>query len=189
VGGKIVAGAANPLFYNSVRGYSRGFQVMVQSRSANRLSGWVSYTLGYARDRDGVEKTSFWDSFDQRHTVNVYGSYRLRPSVNLSGKVSYGSGNPLPGFFRLGPDGLYYLDSQRNAARLGDYFRTDVRVNKSFTFDRWKLTLYGELINATNHNNPRYTSYNGVDTKTGRVFLTIQRVFPILPSGGVMLEF
>jgi hypothetical protein len=189
INGRFVSGPANPLYENSVRGYSRGVQILAQSRSANRLSGWISYTLGYTRNRDGVEQTEYWSVEDQRHTVNVYLSYRIRPSVNLSGKWAYGSGTPLPGFFREQGEGVYFLTATRNDVRLGDYQRLDLRINKSFVFDRWKLTLYGELINATNHHNPRFTSYNGADTRTGRASLSIERVFPILPSGGIMLEF
>lgn len=189
VNGRVVGAQQSALYYNSVRGYARGVQFLVQSRSANRLSGWVSYTLGYARNRDGVEGTHFWDENDQRHTFSSYLSYRLTPSWNLSGKWVYGSGNPLPGFFRKDANGVYYLTNVRNEQCLGAYERVDLRLNRSFIFDRWKLTLYGELINATNHKNPRYTSFDGVDTRTGRAYLTIQRVFPILPSGGIMLEF
>ena len=189
INGVVMLGPLSPPYYNSVRGYSRGVQVLLQSRSANRLSGWVSYTLGYARNRDGVEHTSYWSDYDQRHTVNTYLSYRITPSVNLSGKWIYGSANPIPGLYRKSADGQYYLTWQRNETRLPAYQRLDLRVNKSFVFDRWKLTLYGELINAANHRNVRFTSFNSADAKTGRANITIQRVFPILPSGGVMLEF
>ena len=35
--------------------------------------------------RDGVDRRNrFPSDFDQRHTVNVYGGYRLKPTVNLS---------------------------------------------------------------------------------------------------------
>jgi hypothetical protein len=175
--------------YNSVRGYARGLQFVIQRRSANRLTGWIGYTLQYARQRDGIEQLSFPSTEDQRHTVNSYWSYRITPSLNVSTRWSYGSGTPLPGFFRRESETTFFLSPLRNGASLGDYRRLDFRANKSFTFERWKLTLYGELLNATNHNNLRMTSFDGVDTRNSRAFLTIQRVFPILPSGGIMLEF
>jgi hypothetical protein len=189
INGKLVLGPALPLYLNSVRGYVRGAQIMIQSRSANRVSGWVAYTLQYARDRDGVEYTAYWSPDDQRHTVNAYLGYRLTPSVHLSGKFIYGSGEPLPGFFRQAAGGGYYLTSLRNNVRVGDYGRMDLRANKSFVMRRSKLTLYGELINVTNHYNPRFTSYNGANSQTGLASVTIQKTFPIFPSGGVMFEF
>ncbi len=112
-----------------------------------------------------------------------------RPSVNVSGKWAFGSSTPLPGFFRKDATGLYYIAAGRNEIRLSDYQRLDLRVDKSLVFDRWKLTIYGELINATNHKNYRMSSYNSADSRTGRASVSIDRVFPILPSGGIMVEF
>jgi hypothetical protein len=173
---------------NSVRGYARGFEVFLQRRSANKLTGWVSYALGYARLREGQTGMPFPSDQDQRHTVNVYLSYRLRPTVNLSAKCIYGSGFPIPGFLRReGND--YFLSESRNALRLDSYQRLDTRINKAYTFDRWKLTLYGELVNLLNRRNRRFDSFNGYDPLTGHAYLTLSKMFPILPSVGLALEF
>ena len=86
-------------------------------------------------------------------------------------------------------DGAFYLGTERNGARMPAYARLDFRANKSFTYDRWKLTLYGELINSTNHRNMRLVSFDGVNTRTRQTFFTFDRVFPIVPAGGVTLEF
>ncbi|MCP5113967.1 MAG: TonB-dependent receptor, partial [bacterium] len=64
---------------NSIRGYARGFEVFLQRRTANRLTGWISYGYGRTGLRDGASGQRFDSDYDQRHTVNVYGSYRLRP--------------------------------------------------------------------------------------------------------------
>ncbi len=184
----VVVIPADARYFNSVRGYSRGAQIVLQRRTANRLSGWVSYTLSYARQRDGLDGSSFWALNDQRHIANVYLSYRLTSSVNLSGRWSYGSGEPVPGFVSA-TGGAHYVTNRRNGERLSPYQRTDFRVNKSFTYDRWKLTLYGEVINLTDHDNQRYISFNGVNTATRQAYLTFDRVFPILPVAGVTLEF
>jgi hypothetical protein len=45
------------------------------------------------------------------------------------------------------------LTNVRNQLRMEPYSRTDFRVNKSWTHDKWKLTLYGEVINLTNRTN------------------------------------
>src|SRR5208282_5357616 len=117
--------------------------------SANRFTGWVSYSFGRAEDRDGISGARFVSDWDQRHTVNIYAGYRLRPSVNLSARSSWGSGFPIPGFLET-VGSSYYLTNVRNSRRLGTYNRTDLRVNKAWTHDKWKLTLYGEVINLTN---------------------------------------
>jgi hypothetical protein len=173
---------------NSVRGYSRGFEVFVQKRTANRLSGWVSYSYGRTRMRDGEARIAYPADQDQRHTVNIFGSWRVRPTVNLSLKGLYGSGYPLPGFFRM-QGGQYYLAESRNALRTDSYSRIDARINKAYVFDRWKLTLYGEVINSFNRANYRFDSFGGYNAKTGRATVYLDRMFPIIPSIGVVLEF
>ena len=114
-------------------------------------------------------------------------SYRLRPSVNLSSKFSWGSGFPVPGFFSL-QDGNYYLAAERNLVRLPAYQRLDIRMNKSKNFEHGKMTLYVEGVNVLNHANYRFDSYNGFDS-TGLAYVSLSKMFPILPSAGVTFEF
>jgi hypothetical protein len=180
----------DPRLENSTRGYSRGAQVMLQRRSANRLSGWVGYTLGYSRQRDGITRLHSWNPWDQRHLVNVYASYRLRPTLNLSSRWTYASGEPIRGYYeeRPGSSGIY-LSEQPNLLRMDAYQRLDLRANKAFLFDSWKLTLYGELLNATNHNNQRMVGLRSINIRTGQVRLSFDRVLPIIPVGGIAVEF
>ena len=188
INGKIFNPPQTPPIHNSVRGYGRGFEIFVQRRTANRLMGWASYSYGRARLRDGEARVSYPADLDQRHTVNVFASYRIRPTVNLSARGLYGSGFPIPGFYRLeGSD--YYLAESRNQLRLDAYSRIDARINKTYLYRRWRLTLYGEVVNLLNQSNYRFDSFNGYNSKTGRVSLTLDRMFPIIPSVGLMLEY
>jgi hypothetical protein len=173
---------------NTLRGYARGVEVFLQRRSANRLTGWISYSYGQARQRDAFAGAFFAD-VDQRHAVNVYSGYRLRPSANLSARVTYGSGFPIPGFVARDAAGLFRLTARRNTQRLDPYVRVDVRANKDFTFDRWKLTLFVEAVNVTNRENYRFDSFNGYNARTGQAFVGLDKMFPILPSAGLVLEF
>jgi hypothetical protein len=136
----------------------------------------------------------FPSDYDQRHTVSVYGGYRLRPTVNLSMHMSYGSGMPVPGYLRaLGTPGAagttYFLTSSRDQTRFAPYQRTDFRVNKAWMHARWKLTLYGELINLTDHSNYVFESFNSFNNVTGQASVTIDKTFPILPSAGTVVEW
>jgi hypothetical protein len=185
--GVVFVPPANPLYLNSLRGYSRGVEIFLQRSSANRFTGWISYAFGRTAMRDGVTLNRFPSDWDQRHTVNLYGGYRIRPTVNLSARWTYGSGFPIPGYLtKIGT--TYFLTTIRNQLRLPDYSRTDVRINKSWTHDKWKLTLYGEVINLTNRTNYIFDSLNGYNTRTGQANLTIDTMFPILPSAGVVFE-
>jgi len=185
--GTIFSPPLSPSYTNSLRGYARGFEVFVQRSSANKFTGWASYAFGRTEMRDGVTLERFPADFDQKHTVNLYGGYRLRPSVNLSLRETYGSGFPIPGYIQE-VGGTYYLTSVRNQFRLPAYSRADARINKAWARDKWKATLYGEVVNLTNRTNWVFENLNSFNSKTGQVSLQLDKMFPILPSAGVVFE-
>jgi hypothetical protein len=172
-----------PAEFQSVgRDYARGVQVVLQSRTANRLSGWIGYTLTTARSNviyvDPNTHNRVISPYtptleDQRHTINVFASYRFSPSLHLSGKWLYGSGFPYPG----SPD----------RTPLGNYERLDLRTEKDWAFRRWKIALYGEVLNLTNHENPRFFSTS--QDPNGNITYTPQQGLPITPTAGVAFEF
>ena len=41
------------------------------------------------------------------------------------------------------------MAASRNQLRLGPYQRLDWRINKSWTKAKYKITLYGEVVNLT----------------------------------------
>ena len=174
-------------FDNLLRGHARGIELSVQRRSANRLSGWISYAYSRTELTDARDALTFPSDADQRHTVNVYGDYRFTDTWNLSSEWRYGSGQPIPGFFGQDSAG-YFLTSARNQTRLPLYSRVDVRLSKAFLFSKWKLTLTGEVLNLLNHNNLRYAGFDFYGFN-GRVFGQLDRVLPIVPSAGVVIEF
>jgi hypothetical protein len=186
--GRIVPPDAGSSFRNALSGHSRGVEVLVQRRSANGLSGWLAYSFGHARWHDEEDGLRFDSDFDQRHTATLYGTYRISPTLNLSTKYRYGSGFPVAGFFEARPEGLF-LSSERNRYRPEGYNHWDIRANKAFVFEDWKLTLYGEVINVLNRTHTRYNGLDGLDPRTGFVVLDSDTLFPFLPSVGVTVEF
>jgi hypothetical protein len=186
-GGRIVGPSAEAPLRNALSGHSRGIEMLLQRRSANGLSGWIAYSFGHARwHEDGGLR--FDSDFDQRHTLTVFGTYRLSHTLNLSTKYRYGSGFPVAGFYEPRSGGVF-LSAERNRYRPASYSRWDVRANKAFIFERWKLTLYAEVINLLNRTHTRYTGLDDLDPRTGRVFLESDTLFPLLPSVGLTVEF
>jgi hypothetical protein len=183
------------------RDYSRGAQLILQRRSSNRLSGWLGYTFARARERQYEVATPvspghiFFDTpyyptlDDQRHTLNLFGTYRLRPSLSLSGKFLYGSGFPVPsGSYILVGNGQYAAIGV-NQTRLGDYARMDLRADKDWAFPHWKLTLNVEVLNATNHYNPRYFYESGINVQTGQTQVKTLQGLPVTPTAGLVFQF
>jgi hypothetical protein len=177
---------------NSLRGHARGIEAFLERRSVNRLSGWISYSYGVARYRDATTNLSFDGDFDQRHTFNVYATYRLKPTLNISTKYRHGSNFPAPAFVLVNggsatvPKSLQ-LSEQRNRSRLPIYSRLDLRANKAFNFDRWKLTLYGEVLNVIGHENVRYEI--SVDTVNQFMSFDKTTMFRRLPIAGIRVDF
>src|SRR5579862_2682427 len=70
--------------FNTAQRYSRGVQIVLQRRSANRLSGWVGYTFARARENSlfaappqQVLYSPYFDSTtDQPNSVNAFATYR-----------------------------------------------------------------------------------------------------------------
>src|SRR5665213_381793 len=181
--GSIFNAAPNAPWLNSERGYSRGAQIFLQRRSANGFTGWISYAYGHTEIHDGTLGLSFPSDYDQRQTFNAYVSRRLRPTVNVSARFTYGSGMPLPGFYRQ--DGTaYFLTTNRNGLRAPSYQRTDLRMNKAYVHKKTKATLFAEVINLTNHHNRDFDSPGPYDITNGRTYPNFFSMFPILPSAG-----
>jgi hypothetical protein len=136
---------------------------------------------------DGITNLSFPSQWDQTHTANAYGNYRLWPTVNISLRWTYGSGFPIPGFIETNHS-LYFLSTEPNRLRLPPYQRVDLRANKSWTTAHWKTTLYAEVMNLTDKTNYRFDSFNGYNISTHRAFITLDKLIPVLPSIGIVLE-
>jgi hypothetical protein len=183
------------------RDYSRGAQFILQRRSVNRLSGWLGYTVVTARERQYMVSTPIQPYFafvntpyyptldDQRHTLNAFATYRLRPSLNLSGKFLFGSGFPVPSgaFVQVGNG--QYVETGINSTRLGPYLRLDLRTDKDWAFQHWKLTLYAEILNVTNHYNARYAYESGINAATGQATVQTLQGLPVTPTAGLVFQF
>jgi hypothetical protein len=194
VNGVAVAPVYGLVLANSVRGYSRGVELSLRRASANRLSGWMSYSFGHARYRDAATNISFDGDYDQRHVVNAFTSYRISKTVSLSGKYRYESNFPVVGFYNGNPAAdwnteHFTLSSQRNQLRVPFYSRLDLRVNKAHYFKRSKITLYAELDNMLNRTHWRYFNLAWYNYQTGQAWLQRDKLLPILPSGGFTIEF
>jgi hypothetical protein len=63
----------------------------------------------------------------------------------------------------------------------------DIRADKSWAWTRWKLTLYGEVLNLTSHPNRIVTSE--LYLPDGQLQTTTAEALPITPTAGLAFEF
>lgn len=181
----------NPYFANVLTGETNGAEITLERRAVNGLNGWLSYawndTQYHDPGTDGHPAESFPSDYDQRHTVNAYVAYRWSGRTSLSARMRYGSNFPITGYIEQDANG-YVLSSQRNGIRLPAYARLDLHADRTFTYQKSRLTLFIEVVNATNRDNYRQNS-PGVNFVTRRVFEPIESLFPLLPVAGVLIEF
>jgi TonB dependent receptor len=137
---------------------------------------------------DTLTGERFVSDYDQAQMVNAYGIYRTSGRLSLSARYRYGSNFPLSGYYAPAGEGVWTLAAERNQARLPAYGRLDLRADWAFTFRRSRLTLFTEVVNAAGRDNV------GPDSPTirlpiGTVTGLTQKLFPFLPSAGVLIEF
>jgi hypothetical protein len=197
--GAIVAGMFDAPWVNALSGEARGVEVVARRDAADGFSGWAGYGFGRLRYTNTQTGERFWADADQRHTLSLYGNYRLSSRASLSARFRYGSNYPVTGYIGLPPASLgtnplidgrplfSSLVSERNTLRLPAYSRLDVRADRAFNWSGRRLVLFVDVANVLNRTNLRNTSYD-VD-RAGRVFETTESLMPIVPSGGFVFEF
>jgi hypothetical protein len=201
--GTVALGRADAPWVNGLDGRARGLEVTARRDAPAGLSGWAGYAYGRHRYTDVVTGEQFDGDADQRHTVSLYGSYRVSHRSTISAKWRYGSnyplvgyigeqratdGAPLPPLFGGGAAPLFYqLVEERNRLRLPPYARLDIRADRTFTWSSRRVIVFAEVANALNRRNVRNVPY-GVDRR-GRVSGPTDSLMPIVPSAGFVVEF
>jgi outer membrane cobalamin receptor len=197
--GIIVPPAENPMFANGLSGTARGVEVVLRRDTASGFSGWAGYAYGELKYTDSITGERFWADFDQRHTLSLYANYRLSSKASVSARYRYGANYPITGYLThavppLGPapinEGVpqfYALAEQRNELRLPGYSRLDVRADRAFKWSSRRIVLFVDVANILNQTNRRNTPYF-VD-RLGRVFGVTETLMPIVPAGGLVIEF
>lgn len=116
-------------------GYSKGIEFLVQKKSG-KINGWVSYTLGQARNKFDVYSDSYYPANqDVTHEFKAVLLYKYK-RWDFSVTWIYATGRPY-----TAPSGAYtvtlldgstqdfFTVTSKNGLRLPDYHRCDIAVN------------------------------------------------------------
>lgn len=186
VNGSRVPASTFPQYGAELDGSPRGVDLVVQRRASSGPTGWIGYTFARTNYRDTITGEAFPGDFDQRHTVNAFVSQRISYRMDVSAKLRVGSNFPIVGYFSGSPEDLQ-LSSIRNQVRLPIYARLDLRADRTFTFDRRRLTLFVEIMNVLGRQNLRRS--DGSIGLNGQVSGFVEREIPFVPSAGLLIEF
>lgn len=125
-----------------VSSHSYGVELFVSRPSEHVLSGFVSYTLGFAEAVEPFNDRTFKPEFDVRHVLNLVMRVRLGGGWALGGSLRARSGKPANQFTDDGVPPYYSL-------RLPAFVRLDPRLSYEFEYLQGLWTAYVEVLNTT----------------------------------------
>ena len=151
-------------------------------------TGLLSVTLQHSERQDRSDDPVELFEYDQPVVFNALWSQQLPRNWRAGARLRYGSGNPytpvVNSYLDLNSRSFQPVYGERSSQRLPPFFSVDVRIDKTWTFDQWKLVGYLEVQNATFAKSPEYMAWN-FDYSVEEPFLSN----PPLPVFGVRGEF
>ena len=175
-------------FDNIGRGRVYGAELFLEHKFNNTFRGWVTYTLSRAERRDSGETDYRLFDFDQTHIFNAVQSYLFPENWEVGIRWRFVTGNPqtpfISGVFNSDLDEYTPTPGATNSDRLPLFHQLDLRVDKTWVWDWWRLSAYLSLINTYNRQNTEGLSYNFDFSRREPI-----QGLPVLPILGVKGEF
>ena len=165
-----------------------GLELLIRARLGDWFSGWLAYTLQRSYRKDGAGKEERLFDFDQPHILTAVGTFELGAGWSAGFRFRLVSGNPFTpvtgSVYDTASDTYVPVFGETNSDRLGTFHQLDLRVDKAWTFQTWKLGVYLDVQNVYLRENPEGYSYSYDYTNRQPV-----SGFPILPIIGVKGEW
>jgi len=180
--------ASAPPWQNDGSGRIYGFELSLKAQVNPQLSFYLAYTYqrSFRTDRPGATERLF--DFDQPHILTVLGSWEIGRGWRTSLRFRLVSGNPdtpaAGGIYDARTDSYVPIFGAVNSIRQATFHQLDLRIDKMWTFERWKLSLYLDVQNAYNQGNQEAISFNYNYTQSKPL-----TGLPILPLLGLKGEW
>ncbi len=165
------------------RDHPRGASYVIQASAAD-----AAVVLPY----ESSATRRYPESFDQTHILTAVGQWFLPWGLEAGFRFRLVSGNPVTPLdeadtyfdadqsrFVVDPNSV-----ERNSSRLPTFDQLDVRIDKTWTLDRWRLTAYLEVINVYNAGNVEAIQYDYRYQHTAPI-----QLLPIIPVLGIKGDF
>lgn len=173
---------------------SEGLELSLTGTGANDLAWWASYT--WSRTDDVVQGVSIRRGWDQTHALNAgFGMDWNAWSFSAAAVVHTGWPKTLLQAETVeNPDGstaLVAVTGPRNGSRHAVFGSLDARVSRRFGLPRGDLTVFLEITNLTDRENPCCTEYSvGVDENGDPALQAGESAWlPVVPSLGIVWRF
>jgi len=155
-----------------------GAELMLSEGDAGQLLfWWFGYAWSEVRDKTLDQKIA--RSWDQTHTVKAGLSWRWRKwDLSVAGEV------------HTGWPKTELVDLDLNSARYSVFHTLDARVSREFDVRRGDLTVFLEVSNLYDRDNPCCTEYSVITTATGSELTGKEAHWlPLVPSLGIVWRF
>lgn len=159
-------------FSSTGQGRAYGVEFLLRHQVTKHFYGWLAYTLSRSENagalaegipanlngmpRNGADLSWRLAQFDQPHSLIAVGSYRwAKWEAGATFRLVSGRPNtPVVGSFLDADTGQYTrVNGPLRSTRHPAFVQLDLRVERRFTFDKWVLGVYVDLLNALNVEN------------------------------------
>ncbi|HQR30465.1 MAG TPA: TonB family protein [Anaeromyxobacteraceae bacterium] len=154
---------AAPRYTSTGTGVIYGVETLLKVNVGDRFAGWLAYSYQRSLRTDPPAGQTPFD-FDQPSNLTILGTYQLGRGWSAGARFRLVSGNPYTPVESSVFDsatGVYVpVYGETNSERLATYWALDLRVDKTWVFKDWTLTLYLDTQNVTNRKNQEGWTYN-----------------------------
>jgi len=175
-----------PPYINQGTGRIYGLEVLLKLRPAADYFGWIAYTYQRSLRTDEPNGDERPFRFDQPHILTMLGTYRFGQGYSIGFRFRLISGNPdtpITGSFYDTVANVYVPTyGETNSSRLPLFHQLDVRFDKMWTWDTWRLTAYLDVQNVYLSANQEGWQYNY--DFSDKQALTGLPIFPVIGAKG-----
>jgi outer membrane receptor protein involved in Fe transport len=174
-------------FDNDSYGRVYGAEILARYEPDDWFFGWIALTLlrSERRDEGGPWKAS---EFDQLLNLTLLGSVDLGKGWNIGLRFRVAQGYPytpvVGSIYDCDCDQYLPVEGESNSERLPWFHQLDLRVDKTFDWDVFKLSIYLDVQNVYFHYNVEAIGYNHDYTRRTDI-----NGLPILPALGIKGSF
>lgn len=178
---------------NEGEGSVVGLETLLKYKPDSRFFGWIAYTLSRSVRKNSPDDNEYLYEFDQTHNLIALGSYRLGRGWEFGARFRLVSGPlttpvrqppSLPALYAADSGSYAQLSGEPSSRRLPLFHQLDLRVDKAWQFQVWRLSAYLDILNVYNNQAVEGLGYNYNYTQE-----SYQTGLPIIPSLGLRGEF
>ncbi len=170
-------------------GRAWGWEFLLQKRASEiPLYGQFSFSWGKALFEAGNGR-EYPGQYDQRYIMNLAGGYIFSPKWETSAKLRVFSGIPYTPVYRPSENPvtvgeIQNLPEEYLSERLDASWTLDLRVDRTFLFERYTIIAFIDIQNVFDVKVPQRPNYDFFEDE-----ITTTSSIGVLPSIGISFEF